>query len=178
MHCQYFWIFLHFLWLSEGFVTFLWLRILGFCNFITVHTVTFLFCKFQTKLKMPRSSLSWVSMHFPDLLLFFCSLLKYWPLTLSHPLTCSFAYLLKWFFQLCFRWAWFWKGHSVWENSCKVWLHPSVIRGSAPCWSGLWLREGQAAPGHHAEGRACSPGTTLWTEKIFTISLTIHNWCV
>lgn len=138
-----------------------YLFMITFSYFNTVCTVTFLFYKFQTKLKMPRSSLLWVGMH----------IFQFFALILSQSLT----YSHKWFFPLYFRWAWFWKGHSVWENSCKIRLHPSVIRRSAPCWSGLWLWEGQAAPGHHAEGRACPPGKTLWTEKHFRWTPPIHR---
>lgn len=60
---------------------------------------------------------------------------------------------------LC-RWTRLWKGHTVWEDSGKVWLHSSLIWRSAPRGGGLRLWQGQTAPGHHAEGRTGAPGKT------------------
>lgn len=109
----------------------------------------FLF-SFQTKSRMLRSSLLWVSMH--------------WFCTFAGPNV--WKTLFTNIRSLYFRWARLWKGHPVWEDGSKVWLHPLVIWGSAPRWGGFWLREGQAAPGHHAEGRARTPGRRAGTRHL------------
>lgn len=112
------------------------------CNF---------FCSFQIKLRMQRSSLLWVSV-------FICFICFNTVWTFSHFASMNCANFVPECLYLCFRRARLWEGHPVWADSGQIRLHPPVVRRPAPRWGGLRLREGQAAPGHHAEGRARPPG--------------------